>query len=160
MNLYEIKSEIDILLNQTDENGEITEEAIAGLMAMQITESDKLENTACYIKNLNAEITALKNEQDALYIRRIQKQHKVDRLKTYLSEYMQATGKTKFEAARAVLSFRESKSLSIIDEKLIPKKYYIPMDPIIDNATIKEILKSGGEVKGAMLEIRQNLQIK
>ena len=70
MTLYEISREYSDFVIAV-ENGEIPEEAINDTFEMLTGELDeKIDNTACVIKNLNAEAAAIKGEIDALAARR------------------------------------------------------------------------------------------
>lgn len=68
--LYEIdsniKSILDSVLDQTDENGEFTgdiESIYDSLNELQEAREAKMENIALYAKNLSAEALAIKNEE-------------------------------------------------------------------------------------------------
>jgi len=99
MNLYDIQNDIDILLNQVDENGELPEETFALIEQLQITEGEKIDNIACYIKALKAESEAIANEIGILTERKRAKERKESSLREYLSCYLWSVGKTKVESA-------------------------------------------------------------
>lgn len=90
--------------------------------------------------------------------------HKVTKsrelLKNRLSESMQHFGIEKIESPTLKLSFRKSKAVEILDEKLIPAAYLNQPPPKPDKTAIKEAIVSGLEVPGAAITERQNLQIK
>lgn len=59
------------------------------------------------------------------------------------------------------LSYRKSEAVVLTDEAVIPTEYKKEKLTIsIDKTEIKKALKAGTEVPGAMIEVRQNLQIK
>lgn len=59
------------------------------------------------------------------------------------------------------LSYRKSEAVVFTDEEAIPAEYKKEKTTIsVDKTEIKKALKSGTEVPGAMIEVRQNLQIK
>ena len=59
------------------------------------------------------------------------------------------------------LSYRKSEAVIFTDEALIPAEYKKEKLTVsVDKTEIKKALKSGTEVPGAMIEVRQNLQIK
>lgn len=59
------------------------------------------------------------------------------------------------------LSYRKSEAVVFTDEEAIPAEYKKEKLTIsVDKTEIKKALKSGTEVPGAMIEVRQNLQIK
>ena len=107
MTLYEIDQNIMALI---DEDGEITNpEAFDEL---QITRSEKLEGIACWIKNLNADIKAIKDEEERLKERRIHLVNKVSSLSGYLEH---ALNGEKFSTPRVAISYRTSSAVEITD---------------------------------------------
>ena len=59
------------------------------------------------------------------------------------------------------LSYRKSEAVVLTDEAVIPAEYKKEKLTIsIDKTEIKKALKAGTEVPGAVIEVRQNLQIK
>lgn len=78
----------------------------------------KAENIACYIKNLSAEIKAMKEEENALRRRRQAFENSVERLKGYLLGSMNAIGKAKIEMPRARLSIRRNAESLVVDDEL------------------------------------------
>lgn len=60
-------------------------------------------------------------------------------------------------------SYRKSEAVNITDIEKIPEEFMVvkaPPPPAPDKAEIKRTLKEGGEVPGAEIEVRFNLQIK
>ena len=59
------------------------------------------------------------------------------------------------------LSYRKSEAVVLTDEAVIPDEYKKEKLTVsIDKTEIKKALKAGTEVPGAVIEVRQNLQIK
>lgn len=114
MNIYEIDQRITALLDGAvdEETGELLIDTVA-LDALQMEREAKVENLACYIKNLAADISAIKAEEEALAKRRKAAEAKRDRLKTYLGEVLQGQ---KFSTARVAVSFRRSESVELLPE--------------------------------------------
>lgn len=160
--LYQLDRELETVLNDglviDPDTGEIIFDA-DNLEALKGERNDKLEAVACFIKSLDADAAAIKVEEKALADRRDAKQKKAERLRQYLSDSMQAFGDTKLETARVALSFRKSEAVEVTDEGLIPTTY-ITYKPSINRAELKKALKSGDEIPGAQLLMRQNLQIR
>ena len=90
MNLYEIDRQIQELIeNSVDpETGELTLDP-AALDALQMEREAKIENLACYVKNLTADAKAIKAEEQALSERRKAAENKAERLKRYLSDALE-----------------------------------------------------------------------
>lgn len=168
-NLFEINNVIDSILNSdlekddelvNNETGEIT--SVEDLLnQLEIDQKTKMDNIACYIKNLNADVEAIKNEEKNLAARRKAKENQVERLKSYLSSNMQYAGYNKFESARCVLSFRSSKAVEIEEGAQIPENYInvkITEEP--NKKALKEALEMGEIIEGVSIVEKKNLQIK
>ncbi len=165
MKLYEINDRIYELLNQElidPETGEILDvNGFDQLKELELARDVKIENTGLFIKNLDADIAALKEEEKRLAERRKVKENKLNWTKQFLSDFLKSENVPKFETAKLKLSFRKSESVGITDESLIPEKYI--KTEIITNpmkAEIKKALKAGREIPGAGLVVNMNLQVK
>lgn len=172
--LYELLAEYNHLqedlpnLIEMVEAGEIPAEAITDTLDGINGEIDeKIDNIACIIKLYAMEAEGIKAEEDRLKARRMVKEKAVKRLSQYLSDSMTAAGRSKFESARNVLSFRKSDAVLIADEAAFVEwaQEYSPellsfKKPEPNRTEIKKILKRGIDVEGACLEVRYNLQVK
>lgn len=159
MNLYDIQSEIQALLNSVDENGELPEDVFTQLEALDIAETVKIENIGLLIKNLNAEATAIKAEAKALDKRAASLDNNVESLKSYLVGYLTTSGCPKLSTPRVVLSIRPSTAVIVDDESLLADNYF-KYKREVSKSTIKDDMMNGVDVPGARLETRQNLQVK
>lgn len=159
MNLYEIREDMMGLLSQVDDDGLITEQAFEQIEQLQIAEGEKLEAIGCLIKNWRAENAALKAEAKALRDRATAVQNRIDRLSSYVRDYLVMTDKRKVVTTRAVLSLRKSTSVDIVDESLIHDDYW-KVTRSVSKADIGKFLKAGVPVSGAVLVENENLQIK
>lgn len=164
MKLYELANDYLALMSAID-NDEIPEEAIADtLEAITGSIEEKADNIACLLKNIEAEISAIKTEEDRLAKRRKAKENTHERMKQYLSEALQKVGADKIETARNKITFRKSEKV-ICDDKFIPWALLIRGDlltfsePKANLTAIKKAIKAGEEVIGAELQINQNIQI-
>lgn len=151
MTLYQIE---EALLDCIDpETGEINEEQYD---ALTLAREEKIENTALLVKNLTAEITALKAERETFDKRIKAAEKSVDAAKKRLSDALDGE---KFETTRCRISFRSSNSLVVEDIKAIPQQY-ISLEPKADKAAIKAAIQAGETIEGAHIETKQNIQIK
>lgn len=165
MTLYEIDQAIYELLNRGFTVDEETGEIIDGteeLEQLQMERSKKLESVALYIKNLDAQITSIKAEEEVLANRRKKKEDKVEKLKKYLTNSIIGNGEESFESAKVSVSFRKSEGVEVLDKAALEDKYWrtkttTKREP--DKTLIKEAIKSGVAVAGAILEERQNINI-
>ena len=166
MNLYQINEQIEIILSQVDENGELPESALDELEKLAVDEQTKIENTALYIKNQRAESDALANEIRILQSRKKSLDNNLERTKERLSYNLLRSGKDKFKTSRVALSFRTSSPLAIGDkDELIRylKANYADLVKVtedIDKTGVKKLIQDGHEIPHAVIEDKQNIQIK
>lgn len=113
MTLYEIDAAImTAIAHGIDlETGEITN--LDELMGLQMDRDRKIENIACLVKNLKADVKAMKEEAQTLTERRRVVENKVARLEAVLDEALEGQ---KFSTPRCVVSFRNSKAVEVDDE--------------------------------------------
>lgn len=175
MKLYEINEQLLQLLEYgwdescvDMETGEIlAEKAAEKIAALNLVFEEKVENIACYIKDLLADAEKIKTEEQVLTIRRKGLEKKADWLKRYIGGAMQAAERTSLETARCKVSFRKSEQLDITDAgKLMAylqekrKELLRYKEAEIDKAGIKKAIKAGEEIPFCVIGEQQNLQIK
>jgi hypothetical protein len=165
MKLYALANDY-IALMQAIDNDELPEECIADTLEAITGEIEiKADNIACMLKNIEAEVKAIKEEEANLATRRKTKEKAYERLKEYLSATLQSLSIDKVETARNKITFRKSESVEIDDtfiewaqknrEDLL--KYSAPT---ANKTEIKNLLKGGAELQGAQLISKSNIQIK
>lgn len=164
MTLFELSAQY-LQFMELIETGEVPTEAIADTFEALDGEIEiKIDNTACVIKQLLAEAAAIKEQEAALAERRKKKEAAADNLKKLLTENMQRIGKTKLDTARNLVSFRKSTSVKIEDEAefmaAYPQFCNIKTEVSIKRKELTDRLKAGEEISGAILETKQNLQLK
>ena len=122
---------------------------------------EKIENVAMWIKNLNAEAKAIREEEKNLAERRKSAENKSESLEKYLDMILSGE---KFSTAKIAISYRKSVAVNIADEETFTKtacpSYLTYQPPKIDRKAISEALKSGAVIEGAELVERNNIQIK
>lgn len=153
MNLYEIENAILDCVDK--ETGEIIQ--MEKLRDLEMARDIKIENIACWIKNLVAEAKALKEEKENLNTRQKVVENKVEELKKYLSDYLAGE---KFKTSKVYISFRKSEQVVVSDVWKIPEDFRQYSDPIPDKNMLKKYLKSGEKIVGAELIEKNNIQIK
>lgn len=166
MKLYELSIDY-IALMQAIDNDELPEECIADtLEAIKGEIEIKADNIACMLKNIEADITAIKAEEKRLAERRKAKENMLERLKQYLSDTLQQMNIDKVETARNIISFRKSESVELDEDNFITWAQNNRDDlltfstPSANKTEIKKALKSGAEIVGARLISKKNIQIK
>ena len=149
MTIYEIDEKI---LNCIDlETGEIID--IDKLNELQLEKDAKIENVACWIKELKAEAEAIKAEKLALAERQRVAENKAESLKKWLAYALQGE---KFKTAKCSVSFRKTESVEVTEEGLeaLMKEHdelltYKAPEP--NKKAIKDALKDGLSVAGVQL---------
>lgn len=146
MNLYEISSQYQEVLNGDPDTGEIDEEK---LNALNDQIEDKADNYAKYIANIQGDLVAVNAEIERLQKRKTSIQNKVKYLKQNLQNSMIATGKTKFKTD--LFSFSVVKNggkTPLVFTGDVPKSYSkVKYDP--DTEKIREALDAGKKLKFA-----------
>ena len=146
MTIYEINEQI---LNCIDlETGEIID--IDRLNDLQLERDAKIENVACWIKELKAEAEAIKTEKQTLAERQKVAENKAESLKKWLAF---ALNGEKFKTAKCSVSFRKTESVEVTDEGLsnLMKEHdelltYKAPEP--NKKAIKDAIKDGLNVEG------------
>lgn len=131
------------------------------LEALNAKLEDKLENVACYIKELERLAGDIKAEEVALMERHNKLVAKITRLKKYLMQNMEAAGKNGLETAKCKISFRGSSRVEIVQPDKLPENCWVISESRRpDKAAIKKIIAEGGNVPGAMIVECRNISIK
>ena len=137
-----------------------TEELSKHLDAIDDAFEDKAESYAIVMKNLDASIDALKQEEKRLKDKRQALENHKSSLKQRLESEMIRTGKTKFKTGRFSFGIQKNPpSIEIWDEYAIGQEY-IKTIYEIDRTKIKNALKAGEEVNGARLHQSESLRIR
>lgn len=157
MTLYEIdKALAEFEFEIDEESGEILN--ANELDELKMAREDKIEGISLWIKNLEAEREAVKNEKNNFADREKRLGKKIDSLKGYLTYALDGQ---KFSTPKVAVSFRKSESVHITDEYLIPDEYKLfTVVKKPDKGIIKDALKKGKEIMGVELVEKRNIQIK
>ena len=149
MTIYEIDKAIMECVDA--ETGEIID--TDQLDKLQMDRNTKLENVACWIKELKAEAEAIKAEKQILANRQKVAENKAESLKKYLAYALDGQ---KFSTAKCAVSFRNTESVEVTEEGLevLMKEHdelltYKAPEP--NNTAIKRAIKDGLNVKGVQL---------
>jgi hypothetical protein len=155
--IYQIRREIEDFEYECDpETGELLNALEWDKLNMAYEE--KVENIACFIKNLTSDIADFKAEEANLAARRKTLERKAEFLKRLLLDNMDGQ---KFSTVKCAVSFRKSEAVQVDDVNHIPaemlriKTTYEP-----DKTAIKAAIKSGREINGCKLVENTSIQIK
>lgn len=162
MTLYEIDQQIqNVLENCIDpETGEIyDEELMVQYDSLRLQKEEKAENVACFIKNLEAEAAAIKEEAKKLTARAKTAENKAAHLKSYLQFCLNGE---KLSMPRAAVSYRHSKAVDVEPDawQFLPEQYLRRKDPEPDKKAIGEALKVGQTLPGCKLVENVSIIIK
>ena len=144
MEIYKINQAILDCIDA--ETGEIID--AEQLDELQMERDEKIENVACWIKDLKAEAEALKAEQMAFAERQRVAENKMESLKKWLAY---ALNGEKFKTVRASVSFRTTDKVEIDDIYNLDENYLRYKEPEADKEAIKKAIKAGQTVAGATL---------
>lgn len=158
MKLYEIDNAILDCIDM--ETGEIID--IDKLNELELERETKIENVACWIKDLKAEAEAIKTEKQALAERQKVAENKAESLKKWIAYALQGE---KFKTPKCAISFRKTESVEVTDEGLnnLMKGHdelltYKAPEP--NKTAIKQALKDGLNVEGVQLVQNTSVIIK
>lgn len=172
MKLYEINQALESILSNylyfgdsfvDAETGEVLEDeaaevVLAELRNLQMAREEKLENLACWIKGMDADVVAMKNEEKNLTQRRKSLENKRERIFNFLYENLNGE---KITSPRVKVSYRKTAAVDVFNMSEIPdafKRIKTIEEP--DKTAIKEAIKDGDEVPGAALVERLSMSIK
>lgn len=160
MKLYEIAPALRFALDDIvvdEETGEILN--ADALHAVEAQAAEKIEATALYLRELDAEAKVAKEEADRMLDRVKSMQKRSDYLKAMLLDALHATGKVK--TGRVTVSIRTTQAVQINQEQAIPEAFTTVKTTVSPNkVAIKQALLDGVEVPGCHLEARESVSIR
>lgn len=159
--IYELNkdyAELSAMLEEAETPEEI--EAIENTLEMlDLSIEEKIENTAKYMVNVEADIQGLKTEIDRLTKIKKAKENAVERLKNNVEYAMKQKGVEKLEVGTFKAGYRKSESVEIINLDVIPADF-TKVEIKADKTAIKKAIKAGETVEGAEIKVNQNFYIK
>ena len=155
MKLYEI-TDAYLSLDEVEK----TDEIIKVLDNIKDEFNEKVENTVKVIRNFEADIKALRDEEKRLADKRRSLEKKKEDLKEYLYFNMERMKIRKVNAGIFDINIQKNpQSIKIIDEATIPLKYKI-LTYKLDKQTLKDDIKNGADIKGAELVQTEGIRIR
>lgn len=163
MNLYEIDKQLVAALENVDEEtGELLD--YESFSELQMERDKKIENTLCYIKNLEAEASMIAAEEKNLSDRRLAKETKAKRLRQYIADYLNGEA---FETARCKVIYRNSAALNVMDVGAAAaylRSTYPDMviyhEPTISKRDVTALIKNGEIIPGCELVTKRNMSVR
>lgn len=177
-NLYEIDYQLRVLEDYMcdPDTGELLDEDAfnAKFDEIQMALNEKIENSMCFYKNLQADIEAFKTEEKNIAQRRKFKENLAERIKNRIDNYIRmkytnedgivdtkGLNEFKMETPRMKLSYRKSDSVDIYDIDSLPKEYIKEkVEVSADKTALKKDIKSGKKINGAKIVTNLNMQVK
>lgn len=157
MKLYTLTQNYQQLLDMIEDGADVGDT----LEAMDEAVENKAEGYAMVIRSVLANVEGIKAEEKRLAEYRRSMEKNVERMKRNLQESMKAMDKPKIKTSLFNITIRKNPpKLEITDDSLIPPYYFIEQAPKIDNASLKDALKNGETIDGAMLVQGESLNIK
>lgn len=158
MSIYDIDDSIMSLVDM--ETGEIEDEKRYDELQMERTQ--KVENIACYFKNLTAEAKAMREEEANLAQRRKAVESKAERIKALL---VYALKGERFESPKVRCSYRKAKSVQVDDDFVAWAQEHADdlltfKEPTPNRTAIKAALEDGREIEHAEIVTNESLQVK
>ena len=162
MNIYNIQSEYQQLVNQLIENGgELTPELELALQINKDNFHSKSENYGYITKQFDGEIDIIDNEIKRLQQAKRSREKTIERLKATIELAMLTFEVDKIETPLIKISFRKSESVEVENVNELPNEYkVIKLTESADKLKIKDAIKSGILIEGCSIKTNKNLQIK
>ena len=160
-NIFQIQSEYIQLMNDIQEQeGELTQELSDRLAIVESDLQTKSQGYVSVIKTLDAECDIIDLEIKRLQSLKKARNNAIERLKGAISQAMTTFEIDKIETPLNKITFRNSKSVNIIDVEMLPNTCVIIERKPISKTEIRKLIENGIEVSGAELIESKSLQIK
>lgn len=161
MNIYQIEQEFLIISNEIIESGgEITPEIETALAINKDQLQNKGINYGYVIKSLESDVTNIDEEIKRLNALKSSRVKTTELLKNTIKQAMQMYGIEEIKTATLKINFRKSESVEVDADVVLDMYCNFKTVKTPDKAKIKEVIKSGDAVFGAVLNVNYNLQIK
>lgn len=159
MRLFEIHEAIEALLNASvdRETGEVCEEALAELEALEHARDAKALAVAAYLLGQEAEAEAIEATAKRLAQRAAVHRRHAERLRRYLADHLEP-GQTLADD-RVAISWRRSQAVVVDDADAVPDDY-CAIERRPRRSLIGAALKAGEDLPGAHLEARTHLVVR
>ena len=158
-NLYELTSKYKYVLDLADELDEQTLKDTLDSIKEPLEE--KVDNTAKLIKAMENDVKAFKEEETRVKQRRQTIESNIKRIKERLQYDLESNELDKIEGKTFKVSVQNNPvSVKIVDEKMIPKGYFIEQEPKLNKKELLDDMKRGEEIFGAELQQTRSIRIR
>ena len=164
MRLYELTADYEKAFTEMvdAETGEINDQALALLDGLKDDIKEKGLAVAAYIRNHDADVDALKTEEQRLATRRKQLESRMEWLREYLLKNMVRCGISEIKSPYFTIKTKKCPpSVKVLNDADLPQQYIRVKEQIsVDKSKIKQDICSGIPVPGAMMEQNTTIVIK
>ena len=159
--IYEITDKYRFI-QQMIEEGTPPEVFAEALQSVDGELTEKLENYASVIKNIESDIVGIKAEEGRLAERRKAMENSIKRMKENMQSAMEVAGQTKVKGEKFNFTVQKNPpSLKVLDENLVPREYVEVEEVIkIDKKAILHELKAGVEISGVEIQQGESIRIR
>ncbi|MBM0868934.1 siphovirus Gp157 family protein [Staphylococcus auricularis] len=159
-NIFELTDDYANVLKMIDEGWSM--DALQDTLdAIKVDMDTKVDNTVGLIKSLEGDIETIDKEVKRLQGEKKRRDGVVKRLKDNLRYALDVQDKPNYRTSKNYIYKRNNApSKNIIDEKLIPKDYWVSQAPKLNAKQLVDDLKSGKEIPGVELKQTVSLVVK
>jgi hypothetical protein len=142
-------------------DGLINEEIESHLLSNENELEETLDQLLLVIRKSESEVNVIDAEISRLKVLKESKERSVSSFKNIIKKTLELRGLSSFDLPTGKVYCRNSESVEISDESIIPKEYLVEKTKEVPSKTlIKEALKSGKEVPGASISKNTSLIVK
>lgn len=163
MKLYELSQNfrnLQQVLENAGEDENLKELVINSMKELECDLSTKVENIVRLIKNLQAEVEALKAEEKRLAKERKIRENKIENLQGYLFDTISGLEKREVKGGIFTVSIKKNPPKTVVEDLNAIPRQFIVNTPSIDKKMLKEALKNGEIIEGAKLVQEESLKIR
>jgi hypothetical protein len=151
-NLYHYTNEFLEVKAKMDMLGVDDETYADTLEAYEANITDKMENLIKYQKELLALAAIQKEAAKELTEAAKVKEAKAKRLKEYMDQNMKVLKLKSIQAGPYSLGYKKGSEVTVVDESLLPKKYWVDQPSIpMGKPELKKLVQSGTEIEGVQI---------
>lgn len=159
--IYEITDKYKMIQSLIEE-GAPEEAFVEALNAIDGELSEKLENYASVIKNIESDVAGIKAEEGRLAERRKAMENSIKRMKENMQSAMVAAGQPKIKGEKFNFTVQKNPpSLKVLDDAVIPPQF-ITVEEVrnIDKKAILAELNNGVEINGVEIQQGESIRIR
>ena len=159
MKLYEYTQDYLTLLESAEDLDR--EVFINTIESIRESAEEKAENITKLIRSFEADVKTLKTEEERLAAKRKTLESRINYLKKYLFEQLEAMGINRIKRPLFTISIQANPpGVEVINQDEIPADFWNRPDPVLDKRKILNDLKSGNEIPGVALKTSKGLRIR